>query len=848
MHKIGQIFKKILLLFLACIMVIIILPPVLFYNVSTPTDYGEFLRFSPVFEEYTKQHNHFADASKGEKITLDFDISHFEKTDVEDIVSAKIRLAFLRGSGSVSNKLSVKLGNIEDFAVITPYTKGDEDVLWEIDATEYVRELIRNKTYNIRTEISSANNIGALMATSANSDPSMRPCLKIATGQWVDIDAPTLKKAEILNTAYISKEKPHITANELTRDRIYTGAENVAYISTRLNQSAFWGEVSSAVLSLEKLSAEPSEVKVHFLNNNEWTPENLSADNLPLGPEMTAKTALLKGVGRVNIDITQGINEARKKGIETLTLYITGSNLTAYSKDVRMYIKETDDKALICALDAGVYALSNNNAGKVTTALRRVYTSENGERANIVWKDKSDVLRVKENGELIRPLWYEEDASVAVEAEISSGNHKITREFDLTILREEKPSYNDYEFKNFINIGKSVSEKEAEFESVRTSGTKRRWTGWGYSDYRTLSENGAMLLNLACNGNADNYITFKLWKEDLSSVMYLADCLTDEKITIKTPELKGSGFGYATYKLPESFTKGKDFVSLRLFAEEESCGIYAVYITDSPCFNPAEFKAHGEKIVENVFSAPMTYKTDANVITFTAKDGKAVFELKDGVATVLQSLKGYDRYSDSCPVISESGVYAIDYGEYKLIWNKGEEESSIPYDRLNMSGVYRDAQSGIYYTFPDDLQTDAAVIPQDATAYDGKEQKIKSGELILLVRIANPMQNSVWRVAAVNGRSVAEMGFDKNERLESVELILEGSLEERTTKAEVIVGIYENEKLVSLTKKEFKTSRKEYKIDFSDEKIYIKENQTMRIFVADKNQKLFEIQPIVEIS
>ena len=853
MHKLGQVSKKIFLLFLACLMVYIILPPVLFHNVKAPEDYGEFLRFSPHSEEYSRRCGEFADTSKGQKASLEFDISHFKDTDVGDFVSAKIRLAFLKGSGSINNHLSLRLGNIDDFAVITPYTKGDEDVLWEIDVTEYVKNLVKNNIYNLRTEISSDNNIGVLMATGENADPLLRPCLKIATGEWVDIDSHTLNRAEVLNTVYVSEKSPQTSASELTDDMVYTGDGNVTYIAVRLNQSAFYGEASSAILSLDKRSLGNTEIEIHCLNNNEWTPENLYADNLPGGPEMTVKNTTIKGIGRVNIDVTQAINEARQKGIDALTFYIKAKSEAAFLRNAQIYINETDNQNLICAIQAGVYALSNNNPQKVTTALRRVYTAENGETANISWKDNSTVPRIKENGEIIRPLWYENDADVIAEAEISSGNQKITREFNLKILREEKTRYKDYEFKNFINIGKAASEKDAKFESIRTSGTKRRWTGGGYSDYRTLSENGVMLLNLACNGDKDNYITFKLWSEDLSCVMYLADCETDEVMEIKTPDAVDKGFIYATYKLPESFTKNKEYVSIRLSAIEESCGIYDVYITDNACFKPAEFKAHGEKLVENAFSHLAVRETeidgDNKIITFFARDSKAVFEISENTATVSQTLKGYSRYTRNCPIISEDGVCGVDYGTYKLIWNETETEKPIPYEKLSMSGVYRDVETGIYYTFFEDWQTDGeVVIPQNARVYDGKTIHIKEGEIMMLSHVANPVQNSAWKVLSVNGNSIAEMGFDKDEKLESVELMLMGSLSETAETAQIIVGVYENEKLLSLDKKTFKISGEIYNIDFSDTETYIKENQTLRIFVIYKTRSLTEIQPIIEIS
>ncbi len=860
MHKkMGQIFKKILLLFLACIMVIIILPPVIFYNVADTTDYGEFLRISPSVEDYSKTRGEFADISKGENASYEFDFSHFKKTNAQDIVSAKIRLAFLSGSGSVDNRISVKVGNFQKFAVINPDTKSDEHALWEIDVTDYIKELIKVSVYNLKIELSCENNIGPLVGTGKSFDPSMRPYLKIATGQWVDIDAPTLKRAEVLNTVYVSKNDPDITAGTLTRDRVYAGKGNVTYISVKLNQAAFLGEASSAILSLEKQSSADADVEVHCLNNDEWTPESLSGGALPGGPEMTVKNMTLKGTGRVNIDVTQAINEARKKGIDALTFYIVakGSSFATFSSGADMYIEETDDKNLICALEGGVYALSNNNPEKVTTNLRKMYTAENGEKADILWSQYEDegVLRVTREGEIIRPLWYEPDAEVFVKAEISSGNHKIMREFNITIAKEEKPSYKGYEFGNYINIGKSASEKDAKFESIRTSGTKRRWTGGGYSDYRTLSENGVMLLNLSCDSEGDNYITFKLWKKDEPCVMSLADCLSGDEMLIKTPPAEeDDGFIYATYKLPIGFTSGKDSVSLRLSSKEESCGIYGVYITDSAYFNPAEFKAHGEKIVENSLSGStaQSIKIDKenNRVTLVSRDGKAVFELGEDTATVSQTLKSYSRYSSSCPQIAENGVEAVDYGEYKLIWNETETERPIPYGKLEMSGVYKDVETGAYYTFFEDWQTDdVQIIPQNAKIYNGREHRIKAGETMVLVHIANPMRESAWMVSMVNGVALSEIRFDK-ERLSDIQVMLMGSLPDEVNTAQAILGIYENDKLVSMHKRNFKILKGEsvYDIDFSKDEIYVNENQSLRIFVIDKTQKLTEVQPLIEIS
>ena len=91
---------------------------------------------------------------------------------------------------------------------------------------------------------------------------------------------------------------------------------------------------------------------------------------------------------------------------------------------------------------------------------------------------------------------------------------------------------------------------------------------------------------------------------------------------------------------------------------------------------------------------------------------------------------------------------------------------------------------------------------------------IKEGEIMMLSHVANPVQNSAWKVLSVNGNSIAEMGFDKDEKLESVELMLMGSLSETAETAQIIVGVYENEKLLSLDKKTFKISGEIYNIDF----------------------------------
>jgi len=353
-----------------------------------------------------------------------------------------------------------------------------------------------------------------------------------------------------------------------------------------------------------------------------------------------------------------------------------------------------------------------------------------------------------------------------------------------------------------------------------------------------------------------------------------------------------NGFVYATYPLPSEFTKGRKNISLRLenySADKkdvtESREIYGVYITQKPYFSPEEFVKQGEKIVtepsfaeetlarfvENLKLLAISFDEDRDegeierngkiAIKHNISSGNIVVagdELNIGIsvdykantAVIYQKTNYYDRYCFQCPVETENDVVFVDYGELKLAINKSDETKEFPYWKTEMWGVYKNISDGSFYSFSEaDEKHDDSAVPEDKTVNDGKQLLVEPQKAIMLMHIADPISGAEWRVSRINHREVADFVLGEEEKVENITVKCIGEKNEDADEINVILAVYEGDRLISMCRKNEKVDdrEEEYLIDLSREKMFIKKGRKLKVFITEDDENLTELTPKLEV-
>lgn len=899
---------------------------------------GDFIRISPEEEIYGKSHSNieeFKEIGNGACAYFKFSLQRFLDTDakIKEINAVKLRFAFLKGSGSLKNKIDISVipGGVwpkknvsADFVVpaekkiatIYPQTMGNEDSLSEIDITEYIKKCLEMGKTEVAFRLSSKNENGAVIATEKFRDSAYRPCLKVVTGVASDTDAGTLKKATLSDAVYVSSEFKDVTGDKLMDkdNSLFIDQYDEAYIRFDLCDSAIFDSVYRARLSICKNDGpDNTEFKIYTINNNQWNRENISYSSRPRGSEIYAGEFTTKENGRINVDVTQAVCEARSLGISSITFKIVAENakdaVRFYGKgdkktEPQLFIEATDDKDVVCVTEAAINALGINSSRFVTMDLPTTYMDKNERSAKIRWSEYSEDNKVQTNrhitdrGKVIRPKWFEGDAVVILQARIQSGDYATKRRYKVTVPAEKAPDYSKISFGSYLNIGDSKSEDEHKFESIECSNRRLRWIAGRIFNCRSIRQYGTMVLNMDCNKSEQNYITLKFRKEDTSAYRnFKLTALHDEScsIILESPDsemLDDNGFVYATYSLPSKFTKDRKNISLRLenYSTDkkdvtESREIYGVYITQKPFFSPEEFVKQGEKIVsEPSFAEETLSKFIENLkmlaISFdedrdeeeVEQNGKLAMrqnilsgnvvvagdelnigisvDYNKGMAVIYQKTDYYDRYCLECPAETENDIVFVDYGDYKLAINKSDETKEFPYWKTDMSGIFKSVPDGSFYIFSEDGEKNYdSTIPEGKTINDGKQLLIEPNKAMLLIHFADPVSNAEWYVSRINGREVADFVLKEEEKIEYITVRCIGENNGNSEEINVILAVYEGDRLISMCKKKEKPDDKneEYPVDFSTENIFIKKGRKFKVFITEKDENLTQLTPTLEI-
>lgn len=650
-EKILSIIQKIVVLFLAFLMLITMMPVGLFPGNETPSAEGRFIRNLPSAEVYAQSANNdetIRNIGRYNSVYYKFDLSELTKVKEEEVKEVSLRLAFLKGSGMANNAVRISFvdtdklpSKAEDVSLlplaesrcelIYPNTLENEDALAEINIFDYAMNEVRQGKTEIGIGISADMPICVAMASQNYLDASYRPCVKIVTGIAEDSDSDTLAKTHLKEMAFISKNEGDKTGDKLSENAggLLVGNGCETYLKFDIDREDIIGELYSARLVLRKISEnENVKAKVYLLNNSKWTASEISYNNKPRGEETEVMTVIENNSDIITIDATQQVCEAVKQKMDTLTFRIVGLDdmnikIENATYAPQLYLKASDDKDIVCASEAALNALGDNRSSFVTMNLSNEYSSQNGGNAKIIWNelDENNIalkekIHLDKNGDITRPKWYENGSHIVADAEIRSNDYTTNRRYYMTIPAESAPDYSKYKFSNYIDIGGAQSEKEQKAEYKNVESGRKRWIDGHIFSYRIPQKNAVMMLNFACSPYETNYLTLKLWVEDTASPNELKiipyDYMGEEKVySIPNEAKSGSdGFMYVTYALPKEFTSGKDSVSLRIsfdkFTEEPSRAVYAAYMTQNAFFEPKQFEKQGEKTVSEMSFADET--------------------------------------------------------------------------------------------------------------------------------------------------------------------------------------------------------------------------------------------------
>ena len=286
-------------------------------------------------------------------------------------------------------------------------------------------------------------------------------------------------------------------------------------------------------------------------------------------------------------------------------------------------------------------------------------------------------------GEVTHPQWFEGDKLI-----MADGSYYLIKAYPA-------PDYyysGSGEFSDTIDIGNTESENGNLFEYVNASEPQVREVDGNTYTYRTLSKNGAMVLNLSCSPDSVNYLTVRLWGGDTGDTMlWVCDPVSgnmnetdseqphrnagvvDRRDWVELNRVSSSpqydgGFVYATYKIPQIYTNGKSSVSLRLYSTggpsdygsvlikdqtEQSRGIYDVYMTQEAAFDPLDLG-----------NADGGYVPDPDNL-YDISDSAAMDEqkesLKEAVLSGINALRQWQIFGDEAPEYMQGMITRADW-------------------------------------------------------------------------------------------------------------------------------------------------------------------------------------------
>ena len=888
--------KKLAVMFLASLMLLGVVPIGMVSRTTTVNAEGEFLRFSPASEKFVSLgisnsllqdgiiSPDFLPIGDGYDGYYKFNIENLLDRDIDEIREAKLRVSAFIGEDldslpvrlflvqeqtktQMPIKSQIKL-NPGEFK-LGEVTVTSENPLAEFDLTDNLRNWIENSVKEVIFHLDSPYGKVAFAGTKTE-DNSFRPCFKVITGEATDPDPDNLEKASL---------------SEYRRER------GSAYLKFNIRPENVQGAVYLAELKLDNLNYE--EGSVISVKQDE---------SLLCIEELNEKNSYIK------LNLTDYINQVCHSGETEISLTISEKNgkRISFSNSPSLKIWVSDNPDVIAVTEALNNALGENqDASAIKYNLINQYRSSNEKDVSIKWvatdvKTSQKSIYLSENGTIVQPRWFDCIKTVNAEATITSGDYTRKRGYILQILPQEAPDYSGEEFSDIVLIENASNEENTFLECVN-SNVRARKVGNRTFFYRELTNESILAVTLGQLSEKQNYITIKTSERDLTDTALAITPLTfqGEPIVIDgTSNVSdgGDGFLYMTYPLPKEYTDGREYISLKLEcvsrdSAEESFGLYGIYISDSPYFDPMEYADKGETvgtadgIVEVTFSKflnkfiemtknpfpfldyskdvsdgtgtiinenndlPIWFDEDGKTIIFEDKNEKIAVSIdNNNVAQIYRNSVLYDSYSTAIAERTDD-LLILDYGKYTIIRNFADKEVKPDWNSLDMSGVYNMLGTDEYYTFIDDGQlTDDSVIPAEGMSGNGDNLQIKADDVLVLVHLADPLYTSDWRVSKINGNTVSQVKTYGQLNIENVSIKNVGSAPESPEELSVICGVYEQGKLVGLSKDyiEVFEDAAEYTVQLK-EMLTLDSGQTLKIFIEPKNQQPQLMTPKAEL-
>lgn len=907
-HFIANL-KKIIVMFIAGLMVLGLVPVGLIaLNNPSHNAEGEFFRLFPVMETYVSAKENETDISVTSQTPdtflagdyydsyIRFDLNAFKKLDHNDITNAKLRLTPVERG--INKQLPITLSIMENNSWdsnITYNTKpsGIHDIVVsdfnvtasqcqetpiEVDLTEYVKEYIKDNREQISFCLDGGNSGLTAFAGTKYPDKAFRPCLKITTGTATDPDFPDLKKATYDGA---TSNNPRLTID----------SSNQAELKFNLNPYNIQGAMHSVLLKLSAIDIQKkSSLNVYCNDILAYSSSEPNISNMQ------------------NIDITDTVNDLYARGTTSLTLKITGGDtgriIFSNSGDThpKLLIKATDDPNVSAVIEGLTYALEQNpSSNEISSNLSEIYTTENGTEAFFKWfatyptgEPANNLL--KENGEVILPEWFENSKAIVADVTVASGAYSRTRQYNLTLLPQQLPDYQENKFTNYVKFGTAKSEEKHKVaytpDNIRQSADNLT--------YRIVSTDDIVAFNIKTNPTKQNYLTLKLTAENVENTQLVIENLMNREadaIRIE-PDNKFSddGFVYCTYPLPADYPVDKGYSSFRIFCDTDRLigniiphwNIYGAYITESPYFDPQEFSDRGESLKEKASARTISFyraikdlfkrvlpnyaiepdgsltadetavtpqiwtENVHNSIAFTDGENTVAVVLSDHnqPIRVHRSTLYYDSYAELYPDrYHDNSVIAIDYGLYQIFINNTNQSHNIPWEEENLKGMYRNLVTDNYYAFlGDGMAADDSVLPEGATLTDGNNFTLNGNETAILAHLAEPIYYPDWRVSEINKKSISQTKINKKMIIDEITIKNVGTASETAEELNIICGVYQEGKVIDITCKTISvvTGSNEYPVVLDG--ITISPGQTFRVFIEQNNAPVGEISPKLELS
>ncbi len=935
--------KKASVIIIASIMLLGVIPLGMLSHVTTVNAEGEFLRLQPEAEasvaagntllgngilsadedSYAVGENHYG--------YLRFDLRSLLDKKIDQISSAKLRLIVLRTPTTEAVPVQLwltpdngwsktmdweekpsHLGEILVSSITVPAETDGKSRLFQVDLTEYLKKWLEEGREKISFRLDSpGKGIAAVYAGNSHEDPLYRPCLKITTGTATDPDGNTLQKVRLSGQYATGQEQTTLMT---------VGEGKEVYLKFSLNTENIRGAVYRTVLQLTRLQGDTEALlRVDRLENADWTSEALETGEMPLGERYPVYREEDFEIGAYDkIDITDVVNDTLAGGKTEIALLLwceNGKMIFDNAEELapRLKLSVSDHRDAVAIMEASASALGKNtNPNAVTKALEDDGIADNGVRTEINWGATEvktglparDALAA--NGKIYRPQWFRESREILAVARISAGEYQRERRCYLTILPQEAPDFENVEFRTMLDIGNAEKEAKNKFDSVGTVARGRFVEGRKLT-YRELKQNGAMVLHFPVEPERQNYLTVKLWEEDAFQGIAVS-CLQNRELSpfaiegTEMVEKEDGGFLYLTYPIPLSYTKDRDYVSLKLTLPEREIGeeapeedsavsIYDAYLTQTPYFDPIVFAEQGEAMVKKteeeqsalyrflrkIYGAaeqtfdfrdarnqeeimPETQEsgvyTDVENREQTAlvfgKEEQLMLELPDTgtQARIYRDTPYYNAYSEM-PVkeYAEGSLQAVDYGVYRIFRNRSERELSIPWKQEIMSGLYQDLVDGGYYSFLQKGEMmDDSVLPEGTVVEDGGELKVLPGETLVLMLVAEPLYYPDFRVSELNGQAVAELKLKDPLTITSLTLRAMGTVPKEEEKMMILCGVYDRGMLVGMERKLLILSRGQVAAELLlDKPLILQPGQTIKIFAEEQMVESEPMTPILEL-